>query len=151
VVYTGRGADHGDGDERPIARPIGPAKPVPGEAGRGRGRRTGRPAAGRREPAGEHQADRRPGEELRRDHEGRADLQGELKGRNEKGSVAPMQLKEPPHASARRGAVESGAFRFLQGRKNCREIKNPFALRPDSWCRVAPVPNGAEAMKAKMI
>ena len=53
----------------------GQAQPLPRQARRRRRRRAGRSAAGRRQPAREHRADRRPGEELRRHHEGRQDLQ----------------------------------------------------------------------------
>ena len=57
------------------AQVVGPARSVPGPAGR-RGRRcAGGSAAGGRRPPGEPQADRGSGEKLRGDHEGRQDLQ----------------------------------------------------------------------------
>lgn len=51
------------------------AQPLSWQARCRRGRRAGGPAAGGWRPDRQHQADRRPREELRRDHEGRPDLQ----------------------------------------------------------------------------
>ena len=75
LVHARGSARHGDRDQRRAAGAVRQAQPLSRQAGRRRRRRAGRPAARRRQPAREHQADRRPGEELRRHHEGRKDLQ----------------------------------------------------------------------------
>ena len=75
LVHPRRSARHGDRDERRTAGHVREAQPLSRQAGcRGR-RRAGRSAAGRWRPPREHQTDRGPGQELRRHHEGRQDLQ----------------------------------------------------------------------------
>ncbi len=71
LVHAGRGAQDGHRRQRAAARSLGAAQPLPGQAGRRRGRCPGRPAAGRRKPAAGHQPGRRPGQELPGHHEGR--------------------------------------------------------------------------------
>ena len=71
-----RDPEDGDARQRAAAGTIGPAQSVPGgQARRGRNGGVRGPAARGRRPGGERRPDRRSGEELRRDHEGRQGLQ----------------------------------------------------------------------------
>ena len=87
LVHTGRSAAHGDLGQCRVAGAVGPAQPLPRQAGRGAGGRAADLLLVDGDPLANLNLVARRGEELRGDHEGRQGLQEHRQALNRAGGL----------------------------------------------------------------